>query len=453
VIVPTPRLLILALAGIPLVGLTSAHTSALIVASGWLIAIAALAVVDTHFVPGPEDLTWSREHDARMSIASWNRVRLSLRNMSSHSVRLQVRDAPPRWLPARDDSRQGRCDAGGGWQATYRVFPLHRGSYRFGPITARYSGPLGLAWKQRATTLDDEVQVYPDLLSLRKYDALARLGRLTEIGLRNARRWGEGTEFERLRAYAPDDEFRRINWKATARRREPIVADYQPERSQTVILAIDAGRLMAVSQPLSEEIEAGDLRSGSPPALARIDFAINAALLLAHVSQQAADRVGVLAFSDRVLRYLAPRSGRRQTLAVAQSLFDLEAEPTEPDFVRALSYLAMRSSRRSLVVLFTDLQEPESASALIASTSHLSRRHLVLVVTLRDPAVERLAHLYPADSQSVYERAMAMTVLEQRERTLTILRRAGILTLDVTGDSLSPSLINRYLEIKARGRL
>jgi uncharacterized protein (DUF58 family) len=174
---------------------------------------------------------------------------------------------------------------------------------------------------------------------------------------------------------------------------------------------------------------------------------------MAFVSQQYGDRVGLLAFSDRVRRYVPPRPGRGHFLALTDALYNLEAESTEPDFAEALGYLAQRSSRRALVILFTDIAEREGAESLVIHLAHLARRHLTLLVTLRDPGIERLSALPIDDAASIYQRAVARTLLDEREEILMRLRRAGVLTLDVSADTLSPSLINRYLEIKARSAL
>jgi len=310
------------------------------------------------------------------------------------------------------------------------------------------------------------------LVWARQHDT--KRGHPEEVGLRNARRWGSGTEFERLRDYTPDDEFRRINWNATARKHRLVAVDYETERSQNVIVLLYAGRLMSTRLPLSQNAvgrpwrPGGEVpwtesartmslgqrteREGTTP-LTRLDYSVNTALLLAFVSQRIGNRVGLLTFSDRVTRYLAPASGRRRFLAIAEALYNLEAEGTEADYADAIGYLTLRNPRRSLVVLFTDIADPEAASSLASLLGRLARRHLPLVVTLRDPGIERLASLPPTSSENVYERAVARSLLDERDQTLRHLRRQGALTLDVSSDRLSPSLINRYLEIKARTAL
>jgi uncharacterized protein (DUF58 family) len=469
VLIPTRRLLFLALCGLVPLVLTSSYGAAFLVGLAWLAAVVVIALIDGWFSLPSEALVWSRDHDQKLSLGAWNPVSLTLENRSRRALRLEVRDAVPSLLVPDGDHGGGECAPFGTWTLHYRVFPIHRGDYRFGAAGVRYLGPLGLAWWQRKLNLDDAVKVYPNLLAIRSYEALIRRGQLEEIGLRNSRRWGSGTEFERLREYTPDDEYRRINWKATARRNKPIAVDYQTERSQNVLLVLDSGRLMSTRVPLEGDLAPADdldriIRSEAgaapvspsptaPRALTRLDYAVNASVLLAYVSHQYGDRVGLLAFSDRVTRFIAPAPGRRQFLRIAEALYNLEAEETEADYAEGLGYLAARNPRRSLAVVFTDIAEPEAATILVSHLGHLARRHLPLVVTLRDPGVEKLAIADVTSPEATYERAVAQRLLDDREQTLRFLRQRGALTLDTPADRLSPSLINRYLEIKARARL
>lgn len=448
-VTPTPRLLAVALVGVPLAGLSGSYEASLTVGLGWLAVTILLAVADAQFSPAARDLQWSREHDPKLSLGAWNVVTLRVRNRSSRPVHLRARDVVPTWILPQGNTGEGMCPAGGAWELRYRVFPLHRGDYVLGPVAARCLGPLGLASRQRTVRLEDEVKVYPNLLALRSYEALVRRDRLQAIGLRNSRRWGDGTEFERLRDYTPDDEYRRVNWKATAKRGAPIVVDYQVERSQNVILALDTGRLMSTRLPLT-------LRHDAPegvPALTRLDHAVNTSLLLAYVTQEYGDRTGLLAFSDSVSRYLHPRAGRQQFLAVTEALYNLESSVTETDYGDTLDYLAFRNPRRSLIVIFTDIADRDSAAVLVQHVTHLARRHLPLVVTLQDPAIRALAQAPPTDSDAVYARAVARKLLDDRETVLLELQQRGVLTLDVSAEKVSSSVINRYLEVKARGRL
>ncbi len=227
------------------------------------------------------------------------------------------------------------------------------------------------------------MRVYPNVLDVRKYDLLARKGLLMELGLRNVRANGTGTEFERLRDYTPDDEYRRINWKATARRQRPIAVEYETERAQHVVFVLDTGRLMR--PPIAD--------------LAKLDYAINAALLSSYVATLRGDQVGLLTFADEVGVYLAPSKGRGQFYTMLELLYNVRSEPVEADYARALGYLGLKNKRRSLIVIFTDLVTLDAAQPLIAYTARLATRHLPLVVTIQDPNITGLARKQYGDRQ------------------------------------------------------
>jgi uncharacterized protein (DUF58 family) len=275
------------------------------------------------------------------------------------------------------------------------------------------------------------------LVAVHKYDLLLRRNRLHELGLRNARFFGEGTEFHRLRDYLPDDEYRRINWKATARRAKPITMEYETERSQAVVALLDVGRMMA--SPVGE--------------MAKLDYVVNAVLLFSYVAAARGDKIGLLAFANEVRHYLAPRQGRGQFYRLLELLYSVQAAPVEPDYGRAINYLAIRHKKRSLVVLFTDLSGGLGVESLVTHVSTLRRRHLPLVVTISDPAVYAVTQAQPVDSAAVYRRAIAEKLLDERRMVLDTLGRRGVLTLDVPAEKLTMAVINKYLELKARTAL
>jgi len=194
----------------------------------------------------------------------------------------------------------------------------------------------------------------------------------------------------------------------------------------------------------------GDPAAGPGSALARIDYAVNAVLMLAYVATLHGDKVGLLTFADQVEVYLAPRQGKGQFYRMLELLYAVESQPVEPDYGRALAYLAARQKKRALVVCFTDLTGGPASRALLAGLVPVQQRHLALVVTLSDPGILALARQPPHDSAAVYERAVAGRLLEQRRVTLESLRQAGVLTLDVPADRLTVAVVNRYLELKAR---
>jgi uncharacterized protein (DUF58 family) len=254
------------------------------------------------------------------------------------------------------------------------------------------------------------------------------------MGLRHSRLFGQGTEFERLRDYQPDDDFRRINWKATARKHRPITIEYQTERSQNVMAVIDAGRLM--QSPVDQ--------------IAKLDYVVNAALLLAYVVTGKGDKVGLMTFADDVMHYLSPQSGRGQFYRMLELLYAVDAQPIEPDYRRALNYLAQKQRKRTLIVIFTDLSGGVSMKNLVGQAALLAKRSLPLVVTISDPDIHAAAQQTPNNSLSTYQRMVATQMLDDRQLALEDLQRMGVLTLDVPANQLSMAVINRYLDLKAK---
>jgi uncharacterized protein (DUF58 family) len=301
----------------------------------------------------------------------------------------------------------------------------------------RYHSQFQTFVRQVRYPVQAEVKVYPNVLEIRKYDLMARKGMLYELGLRQARIFGTGTEFERLREYNTDDEFRRINWKATARRGKPIAAEFETERSQYVMSVIDTGRLMR--PPIGD--------------LAKLDYVINTALLLSYVAILKGDHVGLLTFADDVGTYLRPRRGKGQFYLMLEALYNVQFQGVEADYARGLSYLSLKNKRRSLVVLFTDLVTLDAARPLIAHLSRLSKRHLALCVTISDPNITRVTGQPAENSDALYQRAVAEMLMDERQVVLDTLNRHGVLTLDVPADKLTISVINTYLRLKQMGQL
>lgn len=329
--------------------------------------------------------------------------------------------------------------AGGYSEVTYHVRPQRRGLYELGAHYLRWPTPLGLLQRQVCIPACDAVRVYPDVQAVRAYEMLARQS-LENRMVRTVRMRGGENEFEALRDYRHDDEYRTIDWKATARRQKLTVRGYQQERNQSVLCMLDCGRLMtAESQGLS-----------------RLDHALNAALMLAHVATRAGDQVGLLAFDARVRAYLPPLGGRRAAQRVVAASYDIHAQLVETDFEAAYGYLSSRLRKRSLVALFTDVIDDVSARSVLRTVRGLAARHLGLCVLFRDEALEGMAEPHGPGGTAVadlYQRAAAAEIISWRDHLVKDLREAGALVLHVSPRRLTPSLISRYLRIKAEGLL
>lgn len=425
------------------------------------IFILAAAVVDTWIARRDlSRLSAVRQVRDKLSLGAWNPVRVDVASQARRPLAGWLRDTPPAsfglssppWMvPVRVPPAGSPPSVG----LDYAVRPSHRGDESFDRVYARVLGPLGLAAAQRSLPgTEADVRVYPSLRDLRRYDLLARRGLQLESGSRRVRRPGAGMEFERLREYAPDDEFRRINWKATARRGAPIVNEFEPERSQNLVIMLDAGRLMAarVDPPGAAEADAL-VASDVPMGLSKLDHALNAALLLAHVGTARGDRVALLSYTDAVRRYVPPERGRHAFLRMVDAFYTLRAEPVEADHAAAFAFLGSRRLRRSLVVLFTDVVDRASSEVLLAHVLRAARQHLVVCVTLNDPTIVLPAGRIPSNAQEVYEKLVAQRLLDERAEVLRTMASRGVVPLDTPADALSPRLIQTYLDLKERGRI
>lgn len=400
-------------------------------------AVVALMVLDHLLSRRLARVELRRYVAERLSLGSANKVTLEITNRCRLPLALLVKDDAPWEFEVSRREHHLHLAPYEHLVLTYPVTPRGRGNFDFGDLHVRGRSLLTLSQWQRTTSAGQEVKVYPDLLGLDRYTLLARRQRLGQAGFRPLRYLGEGTEFESLREYSPDDDYRKIDWKATARRGRPITRQYDVERSQTLMLMIDAGRMMCA--------QVGDM--------SKLDYAINAALMLAYVAAQRDDSLGLVVFADQVQTYLPPRKGSPQVGAIADQLYAVQPVLREPDYETAFALLRHRVTRRALVVTFTDLIDQESSRYLLSNALALSPRHLPLIITLRDYRLDALARQRPQQVGEAYERAVALNLLTQRQLALASLRAGGAQILDSRPQDLTVATVNKYLEIKQRARL
>lgn len=397
--------------------------------------LAALAIAD--LLAARRQIELVRKEPGVLSLGAQNRLAFELRS-TGDPVSLTLKETLPPHLEL--EGAWPALTVGPEWRETaYLLKPIRRGAYAIGPLYGRYESRLRLWQRQVVWLAPAAVRVYPNLQAARQWELAIRQGKHLE-GLKRARVRGTGTDFESLREYQPGDEYRAINWPATARsgRADKLVTTlYQVDRSQPVMLLVDAGRMML------PEVE----------RLSKLDHALNAALLVGTVAVERGDQVGLMLFGGEVKRFMAPGKGRGHLMGMLESIYDVTPEQVEPDYGRMISWLRVKHKKRSLVVFFTDLMDPEISRGLIAHLGSLARQHLVLVVCLSDPELLRLAELAPKESKELYEKTAALEVLQQRLETKAKLSSLGIMVIDVPPAEFSPAVVNAYLEIKASGRL
>jgi len=435
--IPTPLFLLAFLLAAPAVALGGLTTPIGLAGVGWCVLLLGLLVLDNRLSMRAQAVHVERILERKLSLGVVNRIALSIENRSRWRVDLTIRDEPPAGFVAPDLDVRVRMQPHEHLSAAYEATPPKRGRFSFGDLSVRGRSFLGLSLWQGRIPAGQEVDVYPDIQSVARFDLLLRAHRLEEAGFRRARARGAGTEFESLREYVRDDDYRRIDWKATAHRGRPFTRQYEEERSRTVMLLIDAGRMMTA------EVE----------GLSKLDHAVNAALMLAYVALRRDDAVGLIAFADTVKAIVPPRKGRAQVQRILETLYNLQPTLTEPNYRAALYHLHDRARKRSLAVLFTDLVDEQASRRLIAHVAAAHPRHLPLLCTLGDPTIARAAQSRPVSREDVFERAVASAVLADRERALAALRSRGAVVLEAEAGELSVALVNRYLELKERLRV
>ena len=314
------------------------------------------------------------------------------------------------------------------------LVPLRRGMAYVEAAWLRWTGPLGLMRRQIRFPLAQEVPVVPDVRSVQQAALRFFTNREFLSGLKVERYLGDGTEFDSLREYVPGLDHRSMNWKASARHRKLYCTDYRAERNHQVVLALDTGHLMC--EPID--------------GLTKLDRCINAALLLSYTCMRTGDRVGWFSFDQEVGTFSEPDSGARAYRRLQQLSADVTYSRAETNFTLGLSELSLRLKRRSLVVLLTDFVDTITAELMIENLSRLSRRHLVLFVTLRDPALARVVDGQPQVLDDVYRAVVAGDFVRERELVLRRLGRLGVRCIDTPPSQVTTGLLNQYLDAKRR---
>lgn len=376
----------------------------------------------------------TRSHLQRLSIGRDNPITLTL-EPGQAAAALEIYDNYPSSFggPAMPLIAAGPLEPLS--ELTYSVRPSQRGEYIWGDLQVRQQGPLGLAWAGWTVPATTPVAVYPDLIGLRQLSI--RLALQSTGTLRQRRRLGVGTEFAELRDYGMGDDLRFIDWKATARRSLPLVRVLEPEREQTLIVLLDRGRLM----------------TAQVQGLSRFDWGLNAALALALAGLHRGDRVGIGVFDRTLHTWLPPKGGQSSLKALVERLTPIQPVLLESDYLGAVTQVVRQQHRRALVVVITDLVDQTASAELLSALVRLRPRYLPFCVTLRDPTIDQQAYTATADVTEAYLRAVALDLLAQRQAAFAQLKRSGVLVLDAAASQVSNSLVEAYLQIKARSQI
>lgn len=431
-----PRFFTLLLIGIAWIAPAFFEPRFLVGLAAWDLLVVVAWALDLRRLPKPERLGVRRTWLSPPALSVASRVRLTLDNASGVAVRAYLLDNVPHQLLIAPPKVAVLAGRRGEAEADYQICPRERGQAKLGDVYIRYQTPLGLAEKWARVPLAQTIVTYPNLAEARRESIFLVRNRQIDLERRSKRLRGTGRSFESLREYREGDDVRDLCWTASARRGKLVTRLFEIEKSQTIWIVIDSGRLMRTHVA----------------GVTKLDRAVNAALALAQVALLSGDRVGVLSYGRRIGHRVPAARGSRHLRQIIEHLATVEADEWEGDHLHAAGRLLSDQKRRSLVVWMTDMADTAMTPEVVRAASLLMPRHLVLFVVIGQPDLARVALERPENVAGMYRSAAAQEVVHRRDVLLARLRARGALALEASS-TLSPAVVNAYLEVKQRNKL
>jgi len=408
----------------------------------WDALILLIALGDGLRLPRPSTITASRTWLSAPSLGASVEIELAVTHSNRILFDCQLTDDLPPQLLETPITRPLRAYSRVPATLRYAVRPRERGDVSTGALYVRYRSTLGLVSRWAIAALSQPIRIYPELRTAEDQQLFLAKSRRIEQQLRLMRQRGLGREFESLREYRPGDDLRDLCWTASARRGELVTRQFQAERSQSVWIVLDTGRLMRAS--------VADSRA---QRYTKLDFACSTAVALAQLAIYSGDRVGLIGYGRRIQQQLLPGRGPAHMRQFLESLAQLESEPSEADHLRATAILGRLQPRRSLILWVTDLAESSMRPEVIDGAAQLLHRHVVLFVAMAQPEVAAIARVIPSNVEEMFRSAAAQEMASRRDLLLARLREQGAITLDTLPSEMTASVLNHYLCIKERAVL
>jgi len=398
------------------------------------LLVIVMLVLDLLTLTSPSGIRVYRKMLRSASLGGQHTVKLFVENLGRRTHRLDVKDDCPDTMVAVPESQQAELEPRKRMELVYELKPTMRGVFRFEKIFLRLQSKLGFWNRFVERQCESELLVYPNMQQLDEYAHLARTNRLNLIGVRKTRKAGQDNNFERLRDYNQDDNYKHIDWRATARRQKVTVKQFQQDQSQRIVFMLDCGRLM----------------TNEHNGLSLLDYAMNSILMMSYVALNQGDSVGLLCFSDKVEKYVPVRGGPRQMNHMLHGLFDRFPQVKQSNFDDAFLYFSNHCRRRTLVVLISNVIDDITATQITGYLKTLTPRHLPVLCLMRDRSVFEIADNPALDESVLYRSGAAANLLLWRHEILKKVSDNGALVVDAFPDQLTAPLINRYLEVKAK---
>lgn len=375
-----------------------------------------------------------RSHAERFSNGDENPVQINIENFYPLPVGVEIIDEIPHQFQLRNVLFRATLAAGTSKIIQYTLRPVKRGEYQFGTINLYTGGPIGFMQRRFSFQSMSAVPVYPSYLQMRKYQLMAIHNRLSEIGIKKVRRIGHSLEFEQIKEYVRGDDYRTVNWKATARKGQLMVNHYTDEKSQQIYCVIDKSR--AMKMPFE--------------GLSLLDYAINASLVLSNVALLKQDKAGLITFSERLGSVLMADKKAAQMQAILEVLYNQKTRYLESDFERLYAHIRTRINQRSLIVLFTNFESMSGLQRQLPYLRKIAQHHLLLVVFFENTELKQLTEKQVDDVESVYVKTIGEKFAFEKKLIVKELRKYGIISILTAPENVTVNTINKYLELKAR---
>ncbi|WP_415325370.1 DUF58 domain-containing protein [Chryseobacterium sp. MMS23-Vi53] len=373
----------------------------------------------------------------KMSNGDENPVKIDIKNNYNFKIHLKVIDEIPFQFQKRDFLIEKEIESGKNSFFQYILEPKERGEYNFGSLNVYVSSPLGLVSKRFNFQKDANLSAYPSFIHLRKYELMALQSEFLLGGIKKVRKLGHTMEFEQIKEYVPGDDIRTINWKATSKTNRLMVNQFQDEKSQRIFMLIDKGRTMKM--PFN--------------GLSLLDYSINATMALSHIILKKGDRAGMMTFSKKTENKIAAENKSGQLRKISEALYNIKTDFFESDFNRLYQDVKYSLNQRSLILLFTNFETLDGLNRQLKYLRGIAKNHLLVVVFFKNSELQTLIHKNPESMQEIYDEIIAEKFEFEKKLIIQELRKYGIYTVYTLPENLNIDVINKYLEIKARGIL
>lgn len=434
----TRRFIYLVAFGVVLLGVSILINNSLTIFVMYNLLCAVLLFIDYLISREEELIVIERAGEENLSIYKREAISFSVYNKGTQKQYIELKDETPEFhFNAEDKLMKGYIEPHEKKVFKYFVTPTKRGAFEFKNIHVKYEGKLKLCMKMYKFNVNREYKVYPNLKNLQKYKLSLTNNRMLKQGQRNLKMLGRGTSFESLREYIPGDEYRKINWKATAREGKPIVNQYEPEKNQHVHMLIDAGR------PMSYTVR----------GYRKLDMVVNTALILSDIVNQNGDQSGLLLFNTEVDNMIMPGKGAVHRNKMLEALYHIDHTNQTSNYEDAFYYFKRKERHRSIVFLFTDFETLEEAENMLRVLPVISKNNLLIIMLIRNESLEDIGNLEVKNKEDMFNKGVALELINERKRIISLLNRRGVMCVEVEAEKLEFSAVNKYIQVKNRNYL